>query len=611
MDAVGNILALIIGIVGLIVFLVVMQNIVSINGDDINIGDAMIMAVSKPIIELRGRLGNWIATSALVSIESASRLTGTAQATMKLFNIGGVSPVYIHGTFHIPFEFAQWTAQHAIMCWDTFGGGNNNGETTKPLYATGENPRTCVVTSYDLTRKINIIYKNTNEELKKIEYTSNVEYKDGTEIKQGDKKITKGLCFGQSCDNVLTAATAQPTDNSRILDVYMKNIEAENTGLLDFLYGYHYYWYNIRNKEDTYEGTVQPLYESPDRYNPCKMAVYDANAKEDYTKEINPLICLYYDLKKNQQTYGDLFKDKVIPIKCTQSENSVTCTCKDATQCDEVIAYDNTYSTVKDFKKARGIMIKLKDKYIAVTEIEPPKTLKPILYLKLPPASGFFTNEIRNIKTTNEFIIDLYYGARFPGQKNWGGAIYRDSAEFDSETIKQKKFKNSPCGIIPWNLDYENLGQLRLFKEGSVLWQDDADLVCHTTWTGYDNICDPSCAPLGFTKGNLRLGYWDYTTVYEESLLGILGYPTWADCDGDPLKEVLPTVGVRTGQPENVIGAELPRQDMLTFCLEDEIMYWDYEPGDGVDDTGWHEKMPKGTGECYGGVGFLPACSRG
>lgn len=463
---VGELIMLVVAIILLAPFLIIVgANFISLTGVELPMNVRLDLAIRKPIIVFKGEIlhnlfGNSIAMFGLLVGRAAGTVPSTVRGINSALGLLTEVPAYtVKYDFKNPHEFAQWVAQHSSACWDLLG----NGGKSIPLY-TMKNPATCYYAEYDFTQEITLKYL-----AKEVDYGGQVEY----------SRIRDGETLYESMEK----------------DLYGE------AGLLDYIFQYQNYWKNIVGGEGMLEG--QTYFSDYKTYEDCGIIAGEETWDE------NPLLCYYNDKKTLVKTIPIQCQEDYTPgkgeiMKCYNQHNATG---------------KQTYSYALDTeeKGKRTIMITnpageavgyvSEDLYFGGAAVN---AKKPVLLIKDPAEWDAI---IRNLATGRPYIIDYYYGARYPGKEDWEGAVHlmgHENLLVGDETAYYPRdwIKPVPCTYF-------------------AIYQDSKVKISPVCWKNIETLNDAlnyeEKEPY-FSKGTIKGGYKDISGRGDAA--------TWTDCNG-------------------------------------------------------------------------------
>jgi hypothetical protein len=491
---------------------------------------------------------------------AVGRIFGLVQGFVGAFTnaLGAILsvPVYkTERTFQTRYEFNQWIAQQATICWDILGSGSQG----IPLYAAPENPATCFYAHYDFTQR---------------------------EVLQGPTLL--GDPLHNPTENTVGFQNYFEIDSSTTLYDLMRRDLYDEVGLLGYIFLYNNYWQYARGEETTIEGVTffgDTDYES---FENCEiLADLDGNGEvadlTDYSVDVNPLLCYYNE-------HGSV--EKVIPIQCETTEEFKS----GDLDCYNYYTDENKdypYSLDTSTKKARTITLIDEDGIVGYISEDKPDSLlsrKPVLLIHDTDTWDLMEEAL---KTGQAFYVDYYYGARYRGKDDWEGAIHLDGREDYkligvNDAYKPRDWiKPVPCTYMTtdsYKQEMEYSKSQSRYGTGAVHVDEKRKIgpVCWKNLRTVINACNYlQEKPLYLTKGLMKGAYKDVSGHGDKS--------TWDDCTGEtnlkPHGGEEVSIGNYKSSAISGIG-----YDRIMLCIENEVLKTGDNDAEVWDTSDWKDE---------------------
>ncbi|PIO00172.1 hypothetical protein COT72_03350 [archaeon CG10_big_fil_rev_8_21_14_0_10_43_11] len=489
---------------------------------------------------IRGTIGSQVTGGDLLSPQGwfnlFGRALGGAQRVASLIPIETICPIFSHGTFTNSLEFGQWAGRYGSLCWGMYDAGS----ALKPLYAAG-NPALCAATEYDFSQSARIT----------------------------------GDTFLESVPSALVWSAG----SSRSPALFLTKSISQMT-LSDYLYASAFYTTRIKDSQSASEGKLVWLNGQDIQDLDCTLSV------GSQTKEVTPALCLPQNMRTQIMYCSKSFNDgspcpanyvncqvggSVGEGGCQEVTNNLIARLYPVAGLDALLAQlanlgigeAADYPTVLFTTDYKGGNTKVTAAGTTRTLGSIPSDSSIAIDMVIELSGAEFGQLLSNIGSSpSGAIVDAYAGARMQDAQERADIfpfyLYND-------TLTPDQFRTSPCSLLSGDFA-EAFGD-----------DDNANPMCWP-WEDSTNACDNQCNPLTLTSGSFKLGYWDWTTEYQDEDVGaeiLMGNifqarassAAWDDCNGLMFGSNIAAAVVADPSIFNLITGGKPRNDRLLACI--------------------------------------------
>lgn len=498
-------------ILSFILFAVLLTVALTVFAERINVADDLTAQFCRYSTNIRGDIaGLFVAEHGGFSSgeQVLARTTPFASLIVNMIPLKACR-VYQGPIFSDTISFGRWVGKYGTLCWNMYGAGS----TKKPLYGAGAggsgNPALCAVSEY--------------------KFDKNYYLKSDTNKLEDDRKYTgyEGIFYSEG-------------QTRNIVDLMSKSVMDYTVS--EFLYMNYVYEEKIKNEEQSVEGDII-CFQKGDKC--VSIAQHDCVLTDGTDSVEMPLaMCLEEDRR-------------VIPFECSVIPLNSDDPNRGSYKCGELEDL-HTYSTDYLVASTSQGKILITSNYregqggsglLATVEISRDEFESFI--------SGILENGVEDgVFKTQSFYLDLYFGARYYEKDN--KALILPQTVY-AGNIGTSQLATKPCSLFAGDFSFHNpataieygaalaaagaavagpWGAAAGFVIGagaSVVGLDDTDNANAICWPQNDDgesACTNDCTPLKLKEGYFKLGYYDWTTPFEEGDLFAGSGIYWDDCSG-------------------------------------------------------------------------------